>query len=144
MYFDFANVLVFFVLGVAFVAGMLALGRLLRPDNPEPMKLTTYECGEPPTGNAWINFNIRFYMVALIFVIFDVEIAFIVPVATVFREFVLAGKAGLALIEIGMFLGILFVGLIVVWNKGDLEWLKRVPGERTVTPESVPPLREAA
>ena len=77
---------------------------------------------------------------------FDVEIAFIVPVATVFREWVLAGKAGLALFEIGMFLAILFVGLIVVWNKGDLEWLKQVPGARKVSPEraNTAPIREAA
>ena len=79
---------------------MLALGRLLRPNNPEPGKLTTYECGEPPTGNAWINFNIRFYLVALIFVIFDVEVAFIYPVAVVFRDWVLKGQGLFALAEI--------------------------------------------
>jgi NADH-quinone oxidoreductase subunit A len=64
MQFHFASVLVFFVLAVGFVFGMLALGSLLRPNNPEPLKLTTYECGEPPTGSAWLNFNIRFYIVA--------------------------------------------------------------------------------
>ena len=124
MYFQFANVLVFFGLSVLFVLGKLALGSLLRPDNPEPLKLTTYECGEPPTGNAWINFNIRFYLVALIFVIFDVEIAFIYPVAAVYKEWVRNGHAFYALTEMGMFLAILFVGLVVVWTKGDLEWLK--------------------
>ena len=126
MYFQFANVLVFFALGVLFVGGMLTLGTLLRPDNPESLKLTTYECGEPPTGNAWVNFNIRFYLVALIFVIFDVEIAFIYPVATVYREWVAKGQAWFALAEITLFLAILFVGLVVVWVKGDLEWLKKV------------------
>jgi NADH-quinone oxidoreductase subunit A len=127
MYFQFANVLVFFALGVLFVGGMLALGRLLRPDNPEKLKLTTYECGEPPTGNAWVNFNIRFYLVALVFVIFDVEIAFIYPVAAVFKDWVSRGQGLFALAEIGLFLGILFVGLVYVWMKGDLEWLKKVP-----------------
>jgi len=127
MFFQFANVLVFFLLAVVFVGGMLALGRLLRPNNPEPLKLTTYECGEPPTGSAWVNFNIRFYLVALVFVIFDVEIAFIYPVAAVFREWVLKGQGLFALAEIFVFLAILFVGLVYVWVKGDLEWLKRVP-----------------
>jgi len=127
MYFQFANVLVFFGLAVLLVGGMLALGSLLRPTNPEPLKLTTYECGEPPTGNAWVNFNIRFYLVALIFVIFDVEVAFIYPVAAVFRDWVLKGQGVFALLEILTFLGILFVGLVYVWVKGDLEWLKRVP-----------------
>jgi len=127
MLFQFANVLVFFVLAVLFVGGMLALGRLVRPDNPEHVKLSTYECGEPPTGNAWVNFNIRFYMVALIFVVFDVEIAFIYPVAVVYREWVMKGQGLLVFMEILVFLGILFVGLVYVWVKGDLEWLKRVP-----------------
>jgi NADH-quinone oxidoreductase subunit A len=127
MFFQFANVLVFFALAVAFVGGMLALGRLLRPNNPEPLKLTTYECGEPPTGSAWVNFNIRFYLVALVFVIFDVEIAFIYPVAAVFRDWVLKGQGLFALAEVFVFLAILFVGLVYVWVKGDLEWLKRVP-----------------
>jgi NADH-quinone oxidoreductase subunit A len=145
MFFDFANVLVFSALGVAFVAGMLALSGLLRPDNPEPLKLTTYECGEPPTGSAWVNFNIRFYLVALIFVIFDVEIAFVYPVATVFRQWVADGRAWFALAEIAIFLGILFVGLIVVWAKGDLDWLKQVPVEaEELNPAETPPAREAA
>ena len=85
MYFQFASVLVFLILGAVLVASMTGLSALLRPNNPEPSKLTTYECGEPPTGNAWINFNIRFYLVALIFVIFDVEVAFMYPVTVVFR-----------------------------------------------------------
>ena len=142
MYFDFANVLVFFAVAVLLLAGMLALGSLLRPDNPEHLKLTTYECGEPPTGSAWVNFNIRFYLVALIFVIFDVEIAFIYPVAAVFKDWVNKGQGLFALAEIGIFLGILFVGLVVVWTKGDLEWLKKVP--TGVTEGERERLREAA
>ena len=126
MYFQFANVLVFFVLTFLFVGALLALAGLLRPANPEPLKLTTYECGEPPTGGAWINFNIRFYLIALIFVIFDVEIAFIYPVAAVFKQWVKDGRGVFALTEISVVLAILFVGLAYVWVKGDLEWLKRV------------------
>ena len=105
----------------------MALGRLLRPHNPEAKKLTTYECGEPPTGGAWINFNIRFYLIALVFVIFEIEIAFIVPVAVVFRDWVLKGQGLFALTEILLFLGILVVGLVYIWAKRDLEWLKRIP-----------------
>lgn len=126
MHFQFANVLVFFVLSFVFVGALLALASLLRPSNPEPIKLTTYECGEPPTGGAWINFNIRFYLVAIVFVIFDVEIAFIYPVAAVFKEWVNNGYGLFALVEIALFLTILFVGLAYVWAKGDLDWLKRV------------------
>jgi len=127
MYFQFASVLVFLILGVALVALMTGLSWLLRPHNPEPGKLATYECGEPPTGSAWINFNIRFYLVALIFVIFDVEVAFIYPVAVVFRDWVLKGNGLFALAELLVFVGILFIGLVYVWVKRDLEWLKKVP-----------------
>jgi len=132
MYFQFANVLVFFVLAFVFVGALLGLASVLRPHNPEAIKLTTYECGEPPIGGAWINFNIRFYLIALIFVIFDVEIAFIYPVAAVFRQWVNSGRGVFALVEIGLFLAILFVGLVYVWAKGDLDWLKRVRMSGTV------------
>src|SRR6266481_6166908 len=107
MYFDFANVLVFLLLGLGLSGMMLGLGRLLRPSNPLAPKLATYECGEPPTGNAWINFNIRFYLVALIFVIFDVEIAFMYPVVAVFRDWLLSGRGATALAEMLLFIGIL-------------------------------------
>ena len=73
MEFQFANVLVFLLLGAITAGLMLGLGWLLRPANPESRKLSTYECGEPPSGSAWINFNIRFYLIALVFVIFDIQ-----------------------------------------------------------------------
>lgn len=126
MYFHFGNVLVFLLLGLVLAGMMLGLGRLVRPAKPEEQKLSSYECGEPPTGSAWINFNIRFYLIALVFVIFDVEVAFVYPVAVAFRHFVLEGNGLVAFLELFVFVGILFAGLIYVWAKRDLEWLKRV------------------
>lgn len=126
MQFEYANVLVFMALGVVLCALMLGLGALLRPSNPERPKLTTYECGEEVSGDSWINFNIRFYLVALVFVIFDVEVAFIYPVVAVFRRWVEAGNGILALAEIALFVGILVLGLVYVWVKGDLQWIKAV------------------
>ena len=126
MLFDFANVLVFTVLGLGFVGVNLLIGKLLRPSNPQERKLSTYECGEPASGSAWVNFNIRFYLVALIFIIFEVEIAFIFPVATVFRQRMESGQGLFAFVEILVFVGILFLGLIYAWAKGDLEWVKKV------------------
>jgi len=140
VYFHFGNVLVFLLLGFVLAAMMLGLGRLVRPSNPEAQKLTSYECGEPPTGSAWINFNIRFYLIALVFVIFDVELAFIYPVVAVFRDWVARGQGLFALVEIVVFIGILAVGLVYVWAKGDLEWLKQLPAER----EEAARLRRAA
>jgi NADH-quinone oxidoreductase subunit A len=132
MYFQFANVLVFFLLAFVLCGLMLGLGILLRPSNPSSAKLSTYECGEPPSGPAWINFNIRFYLIALVFVIFDVELAFVYPVSAVFRDWIARGQGAFALGEIALFVGILAVGLVYVWVKGDLEWLKRLPAERRV------------
>lgn len=126
MNFQLANVLVYLLLGAGTAALMLGLGWLLRPSNPETAKLSTYECGELPSGGGWINFNIRFYVIALVFVIFDVEVAFVFPVAVAFRDYVLQGKGLLVFTELLVFVGILFVGLIYVWAKRDLEWLKRV------------------
>ena len=126
MLFDFANVLVFTALGLGFVGVNLLIGRLLRPSNPQVRKLSTYECGEPAMGSAWVNFNIRFYLVALIFIIFEVEIAFVFPVAAVFRRWLEAGQGAFAFFEILIFVGILFLGLIYAWAKGDLEWVKKV------------------
>ena len=130
MLFQFANVLVFFGLALVLCGLMLGLGSLLRPSNPQPAKLSTYECGEPPSGPAWINFNIRFYLVALVFVIFDVELAFVYPVAAVFKSWVEKQQGAFAFVELGLFLVILMVGLVYVWIKGDLEWLKRIPVEK--------------
>jgi NADH-quinone oxidoreductase subunit A len=98
----------------------------LRPSNPQVRKLSTYECGEPAMGSAWVNFNIRFYIVALIFIIFEVEIAFIFPVASVFRRWLEGGQGVFAFFEILIFVGILFLGLVYAWVKGDLEWVKKV------------------
>ncbi len=133
MHFDYANVLVFLALGVFLCAMMMGLGALLRPHNPEKQKLTTYECGEVVSGDSWINFNIRFYLVALIFLIFDIEVALMYPVLTVFRDWVADGRGLYALVEILIFVLVLLAGLVYVWSKGDLQWVKRV-----VTPPSSP------
>src|SRR5262245_24538234 len=78
--------LIFFVVGVFFLFFHLMLGKLVRPARPEADKLTTYECGEPTIGSAWIQFDLRYYVVALLFVIFDVEVAFFFPWAVVFGK----------------------------------------------------------
>ena len=126
MHFDYANIIVFIALGLGLCGLMMGLGPLLRPSNPQRSKLTTYECGEVVSGPSWINFNIRFYLVALIFIIFDVEVAFIYPVVTVFRDWVAEGRGLFALVEIMIFILVLVVGLVYVWAKGDLQWVKKV------------------
>src|SRR5262249_28791142 len=130
MQFDLANVLVFAVLGGGFLAATLFIGSLLRPHTPDPEKLGIYECGEKPVQQAWFNFNPRFYIIALIFLIFDVEVAFTYPVATVFRRWVADGAAAFAFVELFVFIAILVLGLAYVWRKGDLEWIRRLKADK--------------
>ena len=137
----YAAVAAFFLVGIVFVLGALLAGKLVRPNNPYPKKLETYECGEQPIGPAWFNFNPRFYIIALIYIVFDVEIAFVYPVATVFKRWVDQGTGLFALVEIFLFVAILMLGLVYVWVKGDLEWLKRLPAEHA--PERAPARRAA-
>ena len=120
MYRDFGTVFFAVVLGIVMVAIPLVISWLIAPSNKTKDKLDTYECGEEAEGSAWLQFNIRFYIIALIFLIFDVEVVFLFPWAVVFKEMGL-----LALIEMGIFLLILIAGLAYVWVKSDLDWVKR-------------------
>ena len=113
-------ILVFLVLAVGFLVVNLIVWKIIRPSRFSEEKLTTYECGENPTGSAWIQFNIRFYVFALIFIVFDVEAVFLLPWAVVFR----AELGLLAFVEGLVFIAILVVALAYVWRKGDLEWVR--------------------
>ncbi len=122
---QYASVLFFVVFTFLFVLAMLLVAKLLGPAREKTTeKLQAYECGEPPQGNSWLQFNNRFYLVAIAFLIFDVEIAFMFPVARVLKDLTLRGQGWFALAEILVFAFILFVGLIYIWKKGDLDWVK--------------------
>jgi NADH-quinone oxidoreductase subunit A len=138
MQFNLVNVLVFLTIGIFFIGATLFVGRLIRPTTPDREKNSTYECGERPIAQAWFNFNPRFYIVAIIFLIFDVEVAFTYPVATAFRRWVAAGLGGFAFLELAVFMGILVVGLAYVWAKGDLEWLKQIKALKASAPRPQP------
>jgi NADH-quinone oxidoreductase subunit A len=138
MEFNFANVLVFILVGGGFIFVSLLLSRLIRPSFPTPEKEMIYECGEIPVEGAWINYNLRYYLIAIIFVVFDVEIAFVYPVAIVFKNWIAEGKGVVALVEITIFALILFVGLLYVWVKGDLNWFKKVMAEETISGHRTP------
>jgi len=107
------------------------ISRLVAPKKPNPEKLTSYECGEEPTGSAWLPFNSRFYVIALVFLLFDVEMVFVFPWAIVFGSHELNNFeprwGALSLIEMFVFLGIMVLGLAYVWVKGDLDWIKPEP-----------------
>jgi NADH-quinone oxidoreductase subunit A len=127
---------VFAGVGLAFLLANLTLGRLIRPNRPSPEKQEIYECGEKPEGTAWIQFDLRFYVVALLFVIFDVELVFFFPWAVVFGEASRNAQAGgpaastaqafaeFAFLELLVFFAILLLGFAYLWRRGDLEWVR--------------------
>ena len=118
----FGIILLFLIIGALFVGAGLVTAAILRPNHPNPIKNSTYECGEEPIGPPWIKFNIRFYVVALVFLLFDVEVVFLLPWAIVFKQL-----GWFAFIEMTVFVVILIAGLAYVWAKGDLEWDKPRP-----------------
>jgi NADH-quinone oxidoreductase subunit A len=119
---DFGRVFIFFLIGAAFTVAGLVAAWAIRPWRAYPGKLTSYECGEEPIGSPWIRMNIRFYVIALIFLIFDVEVVFLFPWALVFKNLGM-----FAFVEMLIFIAILLVGYAYVWVKGDLDWDRPEP-----------------
>ena len=125
---EFGKIFVFMMVSVFFVVVAIIEAKLIRPSRPTHEKLLTYECGEDVVGTPWVKFNIRFYVVALIFLIFDVEIVLLIPWALVYKDFGLGG-----FLVGAIFLLLLGLGMAYEWRKGDLEWSK---------PKIIPPVIE--
>lgn len=126
---EFGEVLLFIIGGIVFVILSLFVSRLIRPNRPSDQKLATYESGEEAISTAWTQFNIRFYIVALIFILFEVELVFLFPWATIFaRKELMDETNGLwgwfSLIEMIIFILVLALGLAYAWVKGLLDWVK--------------------
>ncbi|MBI3534577.1 MAG: NADH-quinone oxidoreductase subunit A [Deltaproteobacteria bacterium] len=115
---DYVVVFFVFCLAFVFVFGGLFVSHILAPQKPNAIKNSPYECGEKTIGSSWIPFNVGYYLFALLFLVFDVEAAFLYPWACVFREL---GWSGF--IEVSLFAFILLAALIYAWKKGVLEWV---------------------
>jgi NADH-quinone oxidoreductase subunit A len=134
----FGEVLLFILAGVVFILLTLLVSQLIRPHRPNPEKLATYESGEEPISTAWTQFNIRFYVVALVFLLFEVEIVFLFPWSTVFADpELLALTDGAwgwyALVEMVLFIAVLALGLAYAWVNGYLDWVKPEPRPTKIT-----------
>jgi NADH-quinone oxidoreductase subunit A len=114
---NYLPILVFIIFAFAFAIGALILSYLVRPNKPDPEKLSPYECGIPPMMDARERFSIRFFIIAMLFLLFDVEAVFLYPWAVVYNKIGLYG-----FVEMMLFIGILLVGYIYAWRKGALEW----------------------
>ncbi len=114
---EYLPTLLFLLVATGIGIALLVIGNLLGPKRPSAEKLSPYECGFAAFEDARMQFDVRYYLIAIQFIIFDLEIIFIVPWATVFRELGVLG-----LIEMGIFAGMLLLGFVYVWKKGALEW----------------------
>ncbi len=115
---------VFLAIALLFPPIGLATAWLLRPKRPGPIKKSTYECGLETVGDTWVQFKVQYYIYALVFVIFDIEIAFLLPWAVAHTGLASAGGINLLpLVEVAVFVGILIAGLVYAWRKGALEWI---------------------
>jgi len=115
---NYVPIFIFLIISFLIGAGTIAIASLVRPKNPNKVKSMPYECGIDPVDNARQRYTIRFYIVAIMFVVFDVETVFLFPWAVQYK---LLGVFGF--VEMLVFLGILIVGYIWIWKKGALEWI---------------------
>ncbi len=127
------SVTIFLTFGAVFVLANLVLGYFARPRIPNPEKATVYECGEPVIGSSWVQFDLRFYIVALVYLIFDVEVALFYPWAVAYGNAPALGDAigmttstvrGVAIVDMLFFFGVLLVGFAYLWRFGYLDWVR--------------------
>ncbi len=116
------SILVLFALAAAVALGIVLISALLGSGRKSTEKLLPYECGLDPIGSPRRRFSVKFFLVAILFIVFDVEVVFLYPWAVVFREFKAAGEGALAFTVAAVFLGILLLGLVYAWGRGALDW----------------------
>lgn len=119
---EFGKIFIFILVAILFTIIAIYAAKLIRPSRPTKEKLDVYECGENIEGTPWVKFNIRFYVVALIFLIFDVEVVLLFPWALTYQDYGIYGF----LVGI-IFLVVLGLGMAYEWRKGDLEWARPTP-----------------
>lgn len=141
---EFGKILLFMLLGVSFILIGMAINAMLKKRNPNAIKNSTYECGEVTEGPSRTPFNMRFYIIAIIFLLFDVELIFLFPWSTIFADKNLLATiphwAVFNMIEMSIFIMILLLGLAYVWRKGDLEWIRPnivIPTSDAVVPRKL-------
>ncbi len=128
---EFGNALVFIVIAAILPPVALGIFSFFRPSYPHAGKMMTYECGEVPKGSAYVMFNNRFYLVAIVFLVFDVEVALLFPVMMLFREAVISGQGAAQVFLLSFsFPFVLLLGLIYEWKKGDIDWIRDADDRR--------------
>ena len=113
----YVAILVSLALAVVVAGVLLGPGALLRPSRPSSTKVEAFECGNPASGSAWGRFSVKFYLTAILFIVFDIEVVFLYPWAVAYR-----GLGVVGFVEMALFVAVLTLGLVFVWRKGALEW----------------------
>ena len=111
---------------IAMGLGTMLFGKLIRPRNPGGLKNEIYECGEPTMGPAWVQFDLRFYVVAILFLVFDVEIAVLYPWAVTYKVFIINGLGAAVFWEMMFFFGLIILGFLYLWRFGYLDWVRHI------------------
>jgi NADH-quinone oxidoreductase subunit A len=138
MSFDLAVVLGFLLISAALLWLLLTVGKLVRIAKYGEDKMMTYECGEKPFGSAWFNFNNRFYVIALVFVAFDVQVALAMPVIVVLRKLLGEPSAAVTFVAVFGYLGLMMLTLAYVWRHGDLSWVRDLKAGQMAAPPTLP------
>ena len=120
---NYAYVALFLLTGAVFVISVVTFSKLLVSGRPGKTKLRPYECGEVPTSDAWVQYNVRYYLFAVLFVLFDVEAAFLIPWAVAFKDMVAHGMLLVATLDMLVFLGVIGSALAYAWRKGAMKWV---------------------
>ncbi|HEX8652985.1 MAG TPA: NADH-quinone oxidoreductase subunit A [Pyrinomonadaceae bacterium] len=141
---DYLPILLMFIVAGGFAVSNILLSQVVGQRKQTRTKLMPYECGKDPVGSARERFSIKFYLVAMIFILFDIEVIFLVPWAVVFKSLVAEGLSTLAYVEMMLFVALLFVGYIYVWRKGAFDWGERARREAEAEGRALQDTRERA
>ena len=147
------SILIFAAAGAIFVFANLMAGKLARPSLPNDQKAATYECGEPTIGSSWVQFDLRFYIIALVYLIFDVEVALFYPWAVTYGDATAIGQRlsvsafqirSAALVDMLFFFGVLMVGFAYLWRFGYLDWVRSAATTSLPTPSAAASMQRQA
>jgi NADH-quinone oxidoreductase subunit A len=139
---DYLPILLMFIVAVGFAVSNILLSQLVGQRKATRTKLMPYECGKDPVGSARERFSVKFYLIGMIFILFDIEVIFLVPWAVVFKRLVAEGLSTLAYTEMMLFVGLLLVGYIYVVRKGAFDWSERARHEAEAEARALHDLRD--
>jgi NADH-quinone oxidoreductase subunit A len=141
---DYLPILLMFIVAIGFAVSNILLSQMVGQRKRTRTKLMPYECGKDPVGSARERFSVKFYLIAMIFILFDIEVIFLVPWGVVFKSLVRDGLGTLAYVEMMLFVALLFVGYIYVWRKGAFDWGERARREAEAEARALHDVREHA